>query len=102
MQVVQSGYTFRTYDDSVKTYAGLPAGCYDVNFDKQTGFFLSKHDDIEINEKVYGVHLEKTQKVLNLDNIIEMFDHRPYQRHGTYFYNCFLNTPCRTNQSICP
>lgn len=65
MQVVQSGYTFRTYDDSVKTYAGLPAGCYDVNFDKQTGFFLSKHDDIEINEKVYGVHLEKTQKVLN-------------------------------------
>ena len=68
MQVVQSGHTFRTYDDSVKTYAGLPAMCYDVCFDKQTGFFLQKHDDIEINEKIYGVHLEKTQKVLSAYN----------------------------------
>lgn len=31
-----------------------------------TGFYLEKHADIEINEdKIYGVHMEKVNKVLN-------------------------------------
>lgn len=65
MRAIQNGNTFRIYDDSMKTHNALPAQCYDVCFDKNSGFFLQKHADIEVTEKVYGVHLTKVKKVLN-------------------------------------
>ena len=64
MQVVNTGNTYKIYDDSMKTYNQLPPQAYTVCFSKMSGFFLSKYDDIEVNEKVYGVHLSKVGKVL--------------------------------------
>ena len=65
MRIVNTGNTFRLYDNSIQTFNQLPAQCYAVRFDKQTGFFLETYSDININEKVYGVHQEKVTKVLN-------------------------------------
>lgn len=64
MQVVNTGNTYKIYDDSLKTFDQLPVQAYLVNFDKMSGFFLSTFDEIEVSEKVYGVHMEKCNKVL--------------------------------------
>ena len=66
MRAINTGNTYKIYDDSMKVYNALPAQCYSVRFDKMTGFYLEKHSDIENKEaKVYGVHMEKVNKVLN-------------------------------------
>ena len=66
MKAISTGNTFMIYDDNMKTYDKLPAQSYVVRFSKQSGFFLEKYSDIEIKEsKVYGVHTEKVDKVLN-------------------------------------
>lgn len=64
MKIVNVGNTYRTYDNSVKTFDELPAQMYIVRFDKMSGFFLEKYADIEIKEKVYGVHESKVNKVI--------------------------------------
>lgn len=63
MQIVNTGHMYQIYDDGVKTFDQLPAQIYSVNFNKMTGFYLQKFDDIEITEKVYGVAPEKLEKV---------------------------------------
>lgn len=66
MQIVNTGNIYRIYDNSVKTSNQLEPKSYQVEFDPRSGFFLSSYDDeIEVSEKVYGVHLEKVEKVLN-------------------------------------
>lgn len=65
MRVIQNGTTFRIYDEGMTTHEKLPAQAYLVCFDKMSGPFLKKYDEISINEKVYGVHTEKVDKVLN-------------------------------------
>lgn len=69
MKVINTGNKYVIYDDSLKTCDQLPAQNYLVNFHPMQGFYLSKYSDIEINEKVYGVHEEKVNKVLNTFNI---------------------------------
>lgn len=65
MNVVRSGDTYRIYGDSLSTYAQLPAGAYEVEFSQLSGFFLIKHNDLEVKEeKVYGSTERKVQKVL--------------------------------------
>lgn len=71
MRVVNTGNVFRIYDNTMKTYDGLPAGAYQVNFSQQSGFFLTGYDEITITEKVYGVHTEKVTKVLNSFKVFE-------------------------------
>lgn len=65
MRIVNTGNIFRVYDNSMQTFNSLPKQCYTVKFDKQTGFFLETYSDIIIGEKIYGVHQEKVDKVLN-------------------------------------
>lgn len=66
MKVISTGNEFSVYDDSLRTYDKLPAQSYVVRFANQRGFYLEKHIEIEITEdKVYGIHAEKVQKVLN-------------------------------------
>ena len=66
MNVVHSGNTFQIYGDSLKTYEQLPAGTYEVGFSKFSGFFLTAHNDLAVNEdKVYGCTEQKVQKVLH-------------------------------------
>lgn len=65
MNVVHSGDTFQIYGDSLKTYNALPAGTYEVCFNKFSGFFLTSHNDLVVSEgKVYGCSENKVQKVL--------------------------------------
>jgi hypothetical protein len=65
MKAIQTGNSFRIYDDSLKTHNSLPPQAYLVNFNKDSGFFLTLYSDIEINERVYGVHTAKVNKVFN-------------------------------------
>ncbi len=68
MKAIQTGNAFHIYDNSMKTYDQLPPNAYLINFSKDTGFFLTLYSDININEKVYGVHEAKVNKVLNAFN----------------------------------
>ena len=63
MKIVNTGNIFHLYDDSLRTFDKLPAQVYNVGFSKQTGFFLETFNDIEVKEKIYGVHNEKVEKV---------------------------------------
>ena len=65
MKAIQTGNTFKIYDDGLIIHDQLPSQVYQVNFNPLTGPFLSKYSDIEVNEKVYGVHEAKVNKVLN-------------------------------------
>lgn len=71
MKVVNSGNNYIIYDNNLKTYDELPAQTYQVNFNPQAGFSLSKYDEIRIKEKIYGVHTEKVQKVLESFKLFE-------------------------------
>lgn len=65
MKAISTGNTYKIYDDSLRVYDQLPAQCYSLRFDKMTGFYLENHSDIEIKEeKIYGVHDAKVDKVL--------------------------------------
>ena len=63
MKIVNTGNIFHLYDDTLKTFDKLPAQVYMVGFSKQTGFFLETFNDIEVKEKIYGIHTEKVDKV---------------------------------------
>lgn len=65
MKAIQTGTIYRVYDDSMQTHNQLPAQVYLACFDPQSGPFLKKYSDLEVSEKIYGVHLEKVDKVLN-------------------------------------
>lgn len=65
-KIISTGSTFRIYGDDLVTHNQLPAQIYSIRCSKMTGFYLEKHADIEINEdKIYSVHMEKVNKVLN-------------------------------------
>lgn len=65
MKIVSTGNTYKIYDDDLKTYDKLPVATYEVGFGQFTGFFLEKKDNIDLKEKVYGVHDKKADKILN-------------------------------------
>ena len=64
MRAVNSGNTYTIYDNSIQLLTSLPAQTYLVNFDKHSGFFLTKYMDIAVSEKMYGVHNAKLTKVM--------------------------------------
>lgn len=65
MNIVHSGNTFQVYGDSLKTYAKLPVGSYDLCFSKMQGFFLTSRNDLVVNEeKIYGSHEQRVAKIL--------------------------------------
>lgn len=65
MKIINTGNNYDIYDDSVKTFDSLPVQPYVVKFSEKRGFWLEKFSDIEIKEKVYGVHQSKVDKVMN-------------------------------------
>lgn len=71
MRAVNSGNTYTIYDNSIQLLTSLPPQTYLVNFDKQTGFFLSKYADIQVSEKMYGVHNNKLTKVMSAFDVFE-------------------------------
>lgn len=71
MQIVNTGNSYQIFSDHLKTYNKLPAQAYTVSFNPQTGYSLSSYGEIKINEKVYGVHTEKVDKVLTNFNLFD-------------------------------
>lgn len=63
MQVLNTGTTYRIYDETMRAYNQLPASVYKISFNQMTGYSLIKTDPIEINEKIYGQHMTKVDKV---------------------------------------
>lgn len=64
--ISQGDNTYDIFDDSLRVYDKLPAQPYVVRFSDRRGFYLSKYTEMDINEeKVYGVHLDKVNKVMN-------------------------------------
>lgn len=64
MRAINTGNNFKIYDDSMQIYTQLPPQSYQVCFNPNSGFSLEKYAEIKVNEKIYGVHLSKVQKVL--------------------------------------
>lgn len=65
MRIVNTGNSFKIYDNSLKTFESLPVQSYVIRYDKMSGFFLETYPNITITEKIYGVHREKVTKVMN-------------------------------------
>ena len=65
MKIIESNGQFNLYGgNSVLTYDKLPADFYEICFHKQKGFWLERHPQVQIKEKIYGNHIEKVNKVL--------------------------------------
>ena len=72
MNVVHAGSTYQIYGESLKTYSKLPVRSYEVGFSKMTGFFLTAHNDLVVNEsKIYGSSPQKVDKVLRAFNLTD-------------------------------
>lgn len=71
MKIVNTGNLYRIYSDDLKTYDQLPANTYLVNFSQMSGFYLEAYPNIEVTEKIYGVHESKVAKILNSFKIFE-------------------------------
>lgn len=65
MNIVGAGERFMVYGEDVQTFKELPADTYRIEFNKMTGFYLTLHDDLTVNEKVYGPYANKVKKVMN-------------------------------------
>lgn len=65
MKIVNFGDEFRIFPDDLKTYDLFPAGTYKVTFNPMSGFALTKIHDFELmEEKTYGTHPERIEKIL--------------------------------------
>ena len=63
--ISQGDNTYDIFDDSLRVYEKLPAQSYVVRFSDRRGFYLSKYVDMDVNEeRVYGVHDDKVEKVM--------------------------------------
>ncbi|SFO17512.1 ATPase family associated with various cellular activities (AAA) [Pseudobutyrivibrio sp. JW11] len=71
MRAIQAGNTFNIFDDSIEIYEELPARTYSVEYSDMKGCYLSLHSDLEVNEKIYGVHEQKAEKALTTFGILD-------------------------------
>lgn len=71
MKIIRTDNEFMVYNDSLKVYNQLPADIYTLEFSKFKGFYLESFDGMKVNEKIYGVHPEKVEKVLKSFSIFE-------------------------------
>lgn len=65
MNIVKTGTVYRLFDKSVETGDKLPAQAYTLEFNKFDGMFLKEAEMPSLrNEKVYGDHDSKLDKVM--------------------------------------
>lgn len=65
MNIVNAGSRYQVYGEDVKTYNELPVATYTVGFHPQMGFWLTKHNDLSVNEgTIYGNHARRAEKIL--------------------------------------
>jgi hypothetical protein len=66
MKIVKTGIKSRIYADDLKTYDELPVGNYKICFHPMMGFYLEDVDAFVMNEKQYGKHPLKIDKIVNM------------------------------------
>ena len=71
MRVIRIGGKYSIASGEVETYDLLPVQTYVAMYNEREGFYLTEHPNIEVQEKVYGVHDCKTRKVLHSFEIFE-------------------------------
>ena len=65
MQIVSTGKAHRIYTSPICISNLLDPKVYSIVFNEREGFALVDSDNILITEKIYGIHEEKVNKVLN-------------------------------------
>lgn len=71
MKAISIGKRYEIYDDTLKAYDFLPAKTYCVRFAQMSGFYLDERTDLDVTEKIYGVHPEKADKVMQAFGRVE-------------------------------
>ena len=71
MKAIQTGIMFRIFDDSIKSHDKLPNATFDLSFDQKNGCHLILRNDLRVDEKAYGVHTKKLDKVMRSFEISE-------------------------------
>ena len=64
MKIVKTGSAYRFFGEEVETFDKLPAGFYNICAAPMQGMWLEKSDDLKVEEKVYGSHQLKAEKVV--------------------------------------
>lgn len=65
MRVIRIGGKYSIASGEVETYDLLPVQTYVAMYNDRDGFYLTEHPNIEVQEKVYGVHDCKVRKVIS-------------------------------------
>ena len=64
--IVQTGSTYRVFDESVRVYTELPLATYKVNFNPFEGFTLRAINDLSAgDEKAYGTLSNRVRKIID-------------------------------------
>lgn len=71
MRVIRIGERYSISTDEVKSYDLLPVKTYVVMYNDKEGFYLTEHTNIEVREKIYGVHGSKVKKVLHAFEVFQ-------------------------------
>ena len=71
MRVIRIGERYSISTDEVETYDLLPVRTYVVMYNDKDGFYLTEHTNIEVREKIYGVHESKVKKVLHAFEVFQ-------------------------------
>ena len=64
MRVIRIGERYSIATGEVETYDLLLVKTYVAMYNERDGFYLTEHPNIEVREKVYGVHDSKVRKVM--------------------------------------
>lgn len=64
MNIIKMGTSYRIFDDSIETKDTLPAAIYTINFNQMEGFSLTQREPMTIEDKIYGAHKIKLEKVI--------------------------------------
>lgn len=66
MKVISTDQSrFYIFNNGTDTFDYLPCNYYTVNYSKQDGFYLEKHDPFKIKQVLYGPHESKVEKIIN-------------------------------------
>lgn len=70
MKIINSGNSYKMHGDDLIIYDKLPAQVYTICMNPRMGVWLEKTSNISVNEKIYGPHKSKVDKVFNAFNMV--------------------------------